>query len=130
VVALPRTAGRDRTHVLELGAVLAGDAVYNDIHPWMYRSGHAQQMVWVETLDRIEELAPATIIAGHKDPAVPDDDGARTLRATRRYIRDFNSTVAASRGGAEVVDAMTEKYPELGNPYTPWLAAYTQRYDR
>jgi hypothetical protein len=25
---------------------------------------------------------------------------------------------------------MTEKYPELGNPYTPWLAAYTQRYDR
>jgi hypothetical protein len=24
---------------------------------------------------------------------------------------------------------MTEKYPELGNPYTLWLAAYTQPHD-
>jgi hypothetical protein len=86
-------------------------------------------MAWVETLNRIEELAPATIIAGHKDPDAPDDDGARTLLATRQYIQDFDSVVAASKGGAEVVDAMTEKYPELGNPYTLWLAAYTQPYE-
>jgi hypothetical protein len=95
----------------------------------MYRSDHDQRMAWVETLNRIEELAPARIIAGHRDPAAPDDEGARTLQATRQYIRDFDSMVAASKGGAEVVDAMTEKYPELGNPYTMWLAAYTQRYD-
>jgi len=24
---------------------------------------------------------------------------------------------------------MSEKYPDLGNPYTLWLAAYTQPYD-
>jgi glyoxylase-like metal-dependent hydrolase (beta-lactamase superfamily II) len=116
-------------HIPELDAVLAGDAVYNDIHPWMYRSDHATRMAWVDTLNRIEELAPSTIIAGHKDPNAPDDDGARTLQATRQYIRDFDSTVAASKGGAEVVEAMTEKYPELGNPYTLWLGAYAQRYD-
>jgi glyoxylase-like metal-dependent hydrolase (beta-lactamase superfamily II) len=115
-------------HIPELNAVLSGDAVYNDIHPWMYRSDHAQRMAWVDTLNQIEELAPATIIAGHKDPDAPDDDGARTLQATRQYIRDFDSVVAAGKGGAEVVDAMTEKYPELGNPYTLWLAAYTQPY--
>jgi hypothetical protein len=28
-----------------------------------------------------------------------------------------------------VVDAMTDKYPKLGNPYTLWLAAYTHPYD-
>jgi glyoxylase-like metal-dependent hydrolase (beta-lactamase superfamily II) len=113
----------------ELDAVLAGDAVYNDIHPWMYRSDHGRRMAWVDTLNQIEELAPATIIAGHKDPDAPDDDGARTLQATRQYIRDFDSAVAASSGGAEVVDAMTEKYPHLGNPYTLWLGAYDQAYD-
>jgi glyoxylase-like metal-dependent hydrolase (beta-lactamase superfamily II) len=113
----------------ELDAVLAGDAVYNDIHPWMYSSDHDRRMAWVDTLNQIEELAPATIIAGHKDPDAPDDDGARTLQATRQYIRDFDSVVAASSGGAEVVDAMTEKYPRLGNPYTLWLAAYNQPYD-
>jgi glyoxylase-like metal-dependent hydrolase (beta-lactamase superfamily II) len=116
-------------HIAELDAVLAGDAVYNDIHPWMYRSDHAKRMAWLDTLNQIEQLAPSTIIAGHKDPNAPDDDGARTLQATRQYIRDFDSVVAASMGGAEVVDAMTEKYPELGNPYTLWLGAYAQPYD-
>jgi glyoxylase-like metal-dependent hydrolase (beta-lactamase superfamily II) len=115
-------------HIPELDAVLAGDAVYNDIHPWMYHSDHALRSAWLGTLDQIEQLAPRTIIAGHKDPDAPDDDGARTLEATRRYIRDFDAAVAASGGGAEVVDAITEKYPDLGNPYTLWLAAYTQQY--
>ena len=35
---------------------------------------------------------------------------------------------ASSSGGEEVVSKMTAKYPELGNPYTLWLAAYTQSY--
>jgi glyoxylase-like metal-dependent hydrolase (beta-lactamase superfamily II) len=113
----------------ELDTVIAGDAVYNDIHPWMYRSDHARRMAWVDTLNEIEELAPATIIAGHKDPDAPDDDGARTLQTTRQYIRDFDSAVATSKRGEEVVAAMSEKYPALGNPYTLWLAAYTQPYD-
>jgi glyoxylase-like metal-dependent hydrolase (beta-lactamase superfamily II) len=115
-------------HVPELDAVIAGDAVYNNIHPWMFRSDHARRMAWLQTLDQIEQLAPRTIIAGHKDPDAPDDDGARTLQATRQYIRDFDSVVAQSSGGAEVVDAMTEKYPDLGNRYTLWLAAHTQPY--
>jgi glyoxylase-like metal-dependent hydrolase (beta-lactamase superfamily II) len=115
-------------HIPELDAVLAGDAVYNDIHPWMYRSDHARRMAWVETLNQIEELAPSTIIAGHKDPHAADDDGARTLQATRQYIRDFDTVVAESKSAAEVVDAMTEKYPTLGNAYTLWLGAYNQPY--
>jgi hypothetical protein len=36
--------------------------------------------------------------------------------------------VAASRSGEEVVGRMNAKYPDLGNPYTLWLAAYTQPY--
>jgi glyoxylase-like metal-dependent hydrolase (beta-lactamase superfamily II) len=115
-------------HIPELDAVIAGDIVYNGIHPWMYQSDHAQRMAWLDTLNQIEELGPSTIIAGHKDPNAPDDGGARTLQTTRQYIRDFDSAVAASNGGAEVVDAMSEKYADLGNPYTLWLGAYSQAY--
>jgi hypothetical protein len=43
--------------------------------------------------------------------------------------RDFDSVVRASQDGAVTVAAMTEKYPDLGNPYTLWLAAYTQPCD-
>jgi glyoxylase-like metal-dependent hydrolase (beta-lactamase superfamily II) len=117
-------------HIPELDAVLAGDAVYNGIHPWVYQSTHESRMAWIDTLNQIEELAPSTIIAGHKDPEAPDDDGPRTIQATRRYIRDFDSVVSVSQDGAATVAAMTEKYPDLGNPYTLWLAAYTQPYDK
>ena len=116
-------------HIPELDAVLAGDAVYNGIHPWMYRSTHESRMAWIDTLNQIEELAPSTVIAGHKDPDAPDDDGPRTIQATRQYIRHFDSVVASSHDGAATVAAMTEKYPDLGNPYTLWLAAYTQSYE-
>jgi glyoxylase-like metal-dependent hydrolase (beta-lactamase superfamily II) len=116
-------------HIPELDAVLAGDAVYNGIHPWMYRSTHDSRMAWIDTLNQIEALGPSTIIAGHKDPDAPDDDGPRTIEETRQYIRDFDSVVSQSRDGAATVTAMSEKYPDLGNPYTLWLAAYTQPYD-
>jgi glyoxylase-like metal-dependent hydrolase (beta-lactamase superfamily II) len=115
-------------HIPELDAVLAGDVVYNGIHPWMYQSTHESRMAWIDTLNQVEELAPSTIIAGHKDPEAPDDDGARTIQATRQYILDFDSVVSASKDGAATVAAMTEKYPDLGNAYTLWFAAYTQPY--
>ena len=116
-------------HIPELAAALAGDVVYNGIHPWMYQSTHESRMAWIDTLNQVEELAPSTIIAGHKDPDAPDDDAPRTVQATRQYIRDFDRVVSASRDGAATVAAMSEKYPDLGNAYTLWLAAYTQPYD-
>src|SRR5262249_12168179 len=66
-------------HIPDLDVVLAGDVVYNGIHPWMYQSDHARRTAWIDTLNQVEELAPSTIIAGHKDPAAPDDAAARTL---------------------------------------------------
>jgi hypothetical protein len=52
----------------------------------------------------------------------------RLIEATRQYIYDFDEAVASSSRGEEVVSKMTAKYPDLGNPYTLWLASYTQPY--
>ena len=113
-------------HIPELDALLAGDIVYNGIHPWMFQSDHDQRMAWIETLGEIEGLHPKTIVAGHSDPDAPDNDGSRVLNETRDYIHDFDAAVAECSSGREVVSKMTETYPQLGNPYTLWLAAYTQ----
>jgi predicted metal-binding protein len=56
------------------------------------------------------------------------NDAARLIEATRQYIYDFDEAVASSSRGEEVVSKMTAKYPDLGNPYTLWLASYTQPY--
>jgi hypothetical protein len=55
-------------------------------------------------------------------------DQLRLLNQTRQYIHYFDQTVAASSSGQEVVSRMTAKYPDLGDPSTLRLAAYTQRY--
>jgi glyoxylase-like metal-dependent hydrolase (beta-lactamase superfamily II) len=115
-------------HVPDPDTLLPGDVIYNGIHVWMYQSDHAQRMDWIETVNEVEKLDVKRIIAGHADPAAPDHDAARQIEATRQYIHDFDEAVASSSGGEEVVSKMTAKHPDLGNPYTLWLAAYTQPY--
>jgi glyoxylase-like metal-dependent hydrolase (beta-lactamase superfamily II) len=115
-------------HVPELETLVAGDVVYNGIHCWTYQSTPADRMAWIETVNEVEKLGVKTIIAGHSDPNAPDNDAARMIDATRQYLLDFNEAVASSSAGEEVVSKMTAKYPQLGNPYTLWLGAYTQTY--
>jgi glyoxylase-like metal-dependent hydrolase (beta-lactamase superfamily II) len=115
-------------HVPELDTLLPGDVIYNGIHLWMYQSDHAQRMDWIETVNEVEKLGVKTIIAGHTDAGAPDNDAARLIEASRQYIFDFDEAVASSRAGEEVVAKVTAKYPDLGNPYSLWLAAYTQPY--
>jgi glyoxylase-like metal-dependent hydrolase (beta-lactamase superfamily II) len=116
-------------HIPELDTVLPGDVIYNGIHLWMYQSDHAKRMDWIETVNEVEKLGAKTIVAGHTDPGAPDNDAARLIDASRQYIHDYDETVAASGSGNEVVSKMTARYPDLGNPYTLWLAAYTASYD-
>jgi hypothetical protein len=48
------------------------------------------------------------------------------LDQSRRYIEDFDQTVAKSGTPPEVIDAMLAKYPAYGNRYTLFAAAFTQ----
>ena len=114
-------------HVPELAAVVAGDVAYNRVHMWLAGSDPKTRAAWIDSLDAIEELHPQTVIAGHKDPGTPDDDAARILDESRRYIRDFDDVVAGSESAREVVAKMLAKYPTWGNPYTLTYAADTQR---
>jgi glyoxylase-like metal-dependent hydrolase (beta-lactamase superfamily II) len=115
-------------HIPELETLLSGDIIYNGIHCWTYQSTPADRIAWIETVNEVEKLGVKTIIAGHSDPNAPDNDAARLIDATRQYLLDFNEAVGSSSGGEEVVSKMTAKYPQLGNPYTLWLGAYTQTY--
>jgi glyoxylase-like metal-dependent hydrolase (beta-lactamase superfamily II) len=113
-------------HVPDLATVVSGDVAYNGIHVWMAGSTPARRAHWMQALDQVEELAPKTIVVGHKDPSAPDDDATRILDETRRYITDFDEAVASSGSPEELVDRMLAKHGKLGNPYTLWLAAWDQ----
>jgi glyoxylase-like metal-dependent hydrolase (beta-lactamase superfamily II) len=117
-------------HVPSIDAVIAGDVAYNRIHAMLALSGPEQWQAWIDSLDRIERLAPKTIVAGHKRPEAGDDDVAAILDGTRDYIRDFRAAVAGSTSADEVVEIMQAKYDGYGNLTTLVVsarAAFPQR---
>jgi glyoxylase-like metal-dependent hydrolase (beta-lactamase superfamily II) len=75
-------------HVPEIGLVVAGDAVYNDVHLHLSESDHQGRLDWLAALHTIESLHPTAVVAGHKR-ATRDND-PRIIGETRQYIRDFN----------------------------------------
>jgi len=113
-------------HVPEMRAICSGDIAYNNIHMWLWKSTPESREAWLASLDAVAALKPSTIITGHKDPDAPDDNAARVLDQSRRYIEDFDQTLAKSSTPGEVIDAMLAKYPGYGNRYTLFAAAFSQ----
>jgi glyoxylase-like metal-dependent hydrolase (beta-lactamase superfamily II) len=112
--------------VPELGLVVSGDVVYNNTHMWLKGSTPDSRASWLRALQTVESLGADTIIAGHRHPNAPDDDALRQIGDSRRYILDFEAALEHSTTPAELIDRMTDRYPDLANPYTLWVAAFDQ----
>ncbi|MFZ6648606.1 MBL fold metallo-hydrolase [Undibacterium sp. TJN25] len=123
VISLGHTDTDDSTclHVPDIGLVVAGDAVYNGIHPYLVESNTQTRLEWIAALDKIEALQAKAVVAGHKVPS--NEDNPRTVAETRQYIRNFirlNETTATAR---ELYEQMLALYPDWANPGSLWSAA-------
>jgi hypothetical protein len=47
-------------HIPELDTVCAGDAVYNNIHMWLWNSTPASRQTWLATIDKVAGMNPTT----------------------------------------------------------------------
>jgi glyoxylase-like metal-dependent hydrolase (beta-lactamase superfamily II) len=123
VVRVGHTDTDDTTclHVPSIGLVLAGDAVYNGIHPFLNESNRQTRQEWITALDKIDALKPSAVVAGHKIPT--NDDNPRNVEETRRYIRDFIRLNDATKTPRELYDQMLALYPDRANPGSLWSAA-------
>ena len=57
--------------VPSIGLLVAGDAVYNGVHPYLTESQDGGLEAWLRALDIAESLEPRFVVAGHKNPALP-----------------------------------------------------------
>jgi glyoxylase-like metal-dependent hydrolase (beta-lactamase superfamily II) len=123
VVRVGHTDTDDTTclHVPAIGLVLAGDAVYNGIHPFLAESNRQTRLEWIAALDRIDALKPSAVVAGHKIPT--NDDNPRNVEETRQYLRDFIRLNDATKTARELYERMLELYPDRANPGSLWSAA-------
>lgn len=108
-------------HVPSIGLIVAGDGVYNGIHPYLGETDAQSRGEWVAALDKLQALNPKAVIAGHKVPE--HDDHPRHIAETQQYLRDFERLNAATGDARDLYDAMLELYPDRANPGSLWGAA-------
>lgn len=98
-----------------LNAVLAGDVLFNGVHPWLGASDEASRKAWRAALQTLKDHHPAIVVAGHKkDVASPDSPAA--IDVMDRYLADFDALKKTSANGQELAAAMRAKYPDLAVP--------------
>jgi len=112
-------------HAPSIGLVVAGDAVYNDVHIYLAESGPEGRRAWMSALDQIEGMDPATVVAGHKRP--DRADSAETIAETRRYISDFDAVLETTSTARELYDEMKGLHPTRLNPGMLWASATALR---
>jgi glyoxylase-like metal-dependent hydrolase (beta-lactamase superfamily II) len=105
-------------HVPAIDAVVTGDVVYNQIHAMLGLSGPDEWERWIQSVDTIEKLSPKMVVAGHKRPESSDAEVTRMLDQTRSYISDFADGARTAGSAEELIERMTSKYPDFGNPWT------------
>jgi len=115
------TAYSTSLHVPSIGLIVAGDVVYNGIHPYLAETDTQSRLEWIAALDKLEALKPRAVIAGHKIPE--NDDDPRNIAETRQYLRDFNRLDDATTTARELYDAMLKLYPNRANPGSLWSGA-------
>jgi glyoxylase-like metal-dependent hydrolase (beta-lactamase superfamily II) len=110
-------------HVPDISLVVAGDAVYNDVHQYLRESSPEDRRAWIAALDTIESLRPRVVIAGHQRAG--RHDGPEIIEETRQYIRDFDRAAEKAQTARELYDQMLARYPERVNPSMLWWSART-----
>ncbi|MCP1767386.1 MBL fold metallo-hydrolase [Bradyrhizobium japonicum] len=115
------TARSTALHVPSLDLIVAGDTVYNGVHPYLAETDTQSRLEWIAALDRLEALKPRFVVAGHKKPE--NDDDPRSIADTRQYLLDFNRLDQATISPRELYEAMLALHPDRANPGSLWRGA-------
>ncbi|PKB88419.1 MBL fold metallo-hydrolase [Ewingella americana] len=108
-------------YVPSLELLVAGDVVYNGIHPFLGETDKQSRVEWIETLDSLAALKPAYVVAGHKVPE--NDDAPENIAKTKQYLLDFNRLAEQTDSADELYQAMLALYPTRVNPGSLWKAS-------
>ncbi|WP_238589029.1 MBL fold metallo-hydrolase [Pseudonocardia sp. HH130629-09] len=115
------TDGTSALHVPSLGLVVAGDAVYDDVHLYLAESDATGRAAWRAALRTIRDLEPRTVVAGHQRPGSTGDPSA--IDATLAYLDDFEDLLDTSGSALELYHAMRTRHPDRINPGALWGSA-------
>ena len=108
-------------YVPSIGLLVAGDVVYNEIHPYLAETTKQTRQEWIAALSKLESLHPKAAVAGHKNP--DNSDSPDNIAATKKYLEDFEQLNNETSSAKELFDKMFALYPQRANPGSLWGAA-------
>ncbi|MBN6362285.1 MBL fold metallo-hydrolase [Providencia huaxiensis] len=117
-------ASPDRTYVWvpSLKAVVGGVIVSDNIHVWVADTQTEESRKnWLQTLEDIKALNPATVVPGHFTGASKLD--VTTVSFTQKYLQDFESAYKTSKNSDELIQKVAAKYPQLDDKSSLELSA-------
>jgi glyoxylase-like metal-dependent hydrolase (beta-lactamase superfamily II) len=112
-------------YVPSLGLVIAGDAIYNETHPYLAEAGQTGRQAWLAAIDKIAAVNPTAVVVGH-GPLDPDNSPSH-IDATRQYIRDFDELNNETETARQLYDRMLALYPDRINPGSLWASAHAAK---
>jgi glyoxylase-like metal-dependent hydrolase (beta-lactamase superfamily II) len=125
IVDVGSTDSDDSTvlHVPDLDLVVAGDVIYNGVHMYLAQTAVVGSFApWREAIDRVESLRARHVVAGHQNSR-RDDDAARTIAETRKYLDDAEELLRTRTTAVDFFDAEIARYPEHLGRTILWIGA-------
>ncbi|HEY3510256.1 MBL fold metallo-hydrolase [Kribbella sp. NPDC051137] len=112
------TDGSSALYVPSIGLVVAGDAVYDEVHLYLSEAVADGIEQWLAALDVLDALHPAAVVSGHRLPDASDDP--RYIEETRRYLETFAAAGARTSTALDLYNAMIEAYADRLNRGVLW----------
>ncbi|MFZ6680110.1 MBL fold metallo-hydrolase [Undibacterium sp. Tian12W] len=92
-------------------AIVGNIGVFGNLHVWTADTQTtAERAAWVAQLDEMAALQPKIVVPGHMKSGTAIDISAITY--TKAYLLSFEKNAAATKTGAELIDAMKKAYPD------------------
>jgi glyoxylase-like metal-dependent hydrolase (beta-lactamase superfamily II) len=93
-----------------LGAVVAGDIVYDAVFPWTAETTVEDRKAWAATLDKIAAHNPKLVVPGHQKP--DGQQNPANVQFTKDYLAAFDEAAASSKNAGELQTKLKGKYPD------------------
>lgn len=94
-----------------LRTILAGDLVFEGIHPWLGDSDVASRVEWRNSLRKLQEYQPKAVVPGHKRN-LTTPDAPRLIELMIDYLGDYDAQMETATSPEELVGHMVFDHPD------------------
>lgn len=111
--------------VPSIKTLIAGDLAFDQTFLWFGEHKPADIAAWGKSLDKLAELKPEVVVAGHSKPGLPDDSSG--LDYSRRYISAWPKLVALSKDSADLRARVQASFPQAVDVLGDFLLGNSSR---